>query len=288
MIRSYSFFRQFVSITFFSLLFCVFLWMISSFLMVEQIRTSSLENTHMVVVLDQKISNSDYQKIFGQLSFITTNIKPLSLDEVNQFAQPSISDPISGTTKKMILLTLSMGKNNRGERVTLADQALSIHKILSGNRHVLLVEDNLPWAEKLDSLDLLMIHLKRSGLMLLGLVFLMLILFWSFSGGVTEKDAGAVDPSGNSFWKQSDPSSFSFNREGFRLGFFAALGACILLFLAHPALYSPSLDPFLASSQLGIHSKWVYFFFSFPVIGGGLGWLSFQLGKFWRRVLLSH
>ena len=286
MIRSYSFLRQFVAIIFFSLFFSIFLWMVSLFLMVEKVRISSLENTHMVLVLDQKITNADYQKIYGQLSFITTNIKPLSMDEVNQFAQSSGGEPISGTGKKLILLNLSMGRNPSGKRMTLSDQILSIHKILSGNKRVLLVEDNLPWAESLDSLDLLMLQIKRQGLMLLSLLMLMLLFFWSLTFFVSDKVSRGIESSETSFWKRSNSAGVSFNTEGFRLGFFSALGACILLFMAHPVLYSPSLDPFLSSASAGPHSKWAYFFFSFPVMGGGLGWLSFYLGKFWRKVLL--
>ena len=286
MIRSYSFLRQFVAIIFFSLFFSIFLWMVSLFLMVEKVRISSLENTHMVLVLDQKITNADYQKIYGQLSFITTNIKPLSMDEVNQFAQSSGGEPISGTGKKLVLLNLSMGRNPSGKRMTLSDQILSIHKILSGNKRVLLVEDNLPWAESLDSLDLLMLQIKRQGLMLLSLLVLMLLFFWSLTFFVSDKVSSGIESSETSFWKRSNSAGISLNTEGFRLGFFSALGACILLFMAHPVLYSPSLDPFLSSASAGPHSKWAYFFFSFPVMGGGLGWLSFYLGKFWRRVLL--
>ncbi len=286
MIRSYSFLRQFVAIIFFSLFFSIFLWMVSLFLMVEKVRISSLENTHMVLVLDQKITNADYQKIYGQLSFITTNIKPLSMDEVNQFAQSSGGEPISGTGKKLILLNLSMGRNPSGKRMTLSDQILSIHKILSGNKRVLLVEDNLPWAESLDSLDLLMLQIKRQGLMLLSLLMLMLLFFWSLTFFVSDKVSRGIESSETSFWKRSNSAGVSLNTEGFRLGFFSALGACILLFMAHPVLYSPSLDPFLSSASAGPHSKWAYFFFSFPVMGGGLGWLSFYLGKFWRKVLL--
>jgi hypothetical protein len=240
----------------------------------------------MVIVLDKKMTNAEYQKIYGQLSFITTSIKPLSLDEVNRFAQSASDETISGGGKKMILLNLTMGKNQSGERMTLSDQVLSVHKILSGNKGVLLVEDNLPWAEKLDSLDLLMVHVKRAGFMLSSLLLLLMILFWSFLFGGPEGSDHPMGVSGTSFWKNSESSSNLLNRQGVRLGFFSALGACILLFLAHPALYSPALDPFLESGPDGIHSKWTYFFFSFPFIGGGLGWLSFQLGKLWRRVLL--
>jgi len=286
MIRSYSFLRQFISIIFFSLFFSIFLWMISSFLMMEKIRSASLENTHMVIVLDQNMTNAEYQKIYGQLSFITTSIKPLSLDEVNRFAQSSSDEPISGAGKKMILLNLLMGKKQDGDRMTLSEQVLSVHKILSGNKRVLLVEDNLPWAEKLDSLDMLMVHMKRAGFMLLGLFLLLLLLFWSFLFAAPERADDLMELSGKSFWKNSDSPSTSFNQQGVRLGFFSALGACILLFLAHPALYSPSLDPFLESGPAGIPVTWAYYFFSFPVMGGGLGWLSFQLGKLWRRVLL--
>ncbi|MHB1563976.1 MAG: hypothetical protein ACYCXP_07775 [Leptospirillum sp.] len=285
MIRSYSFLRQFISIIFFSLFFSIFLWGVSSFLMMEKIRHSSLENTHMVIVLDQNTTNADYQKIYGQLSFITTSIKPLSLDEVNQFARSSSGSRLSDSGKKMILLNLLMGKNAAGQRVTLSEQILSVHKILEGNKHVLLVEDNLPWAEKLDSLDFLMVHAKRAGMMLFGLFLLLLLLFWSFLFPAREKVEDSMEHQEKSFWKNSPSAPALSSGQGLRLGFFSALGACILLFLAHPALYSPSLDPFVSAGPAGIHSTWAYYFFSFPVMGGGLGWLSFQLGKIWRRVL---
>ncbi len=274
---SFPVLRQFGSILFFSLLFAVFLWVVSSAWMVNQITKQSYSDTHVAIVFDPQIPTSEYQKIYGNLSFITSKIKPLSMDEAGPLSSKGM-DHLDIKGKKILILTLDRGKDQSGKPVSLTQEIASVQKLLSGNQYVLLVEENYAWAQKLDDWNEVLLHFKRSGVFLLGFLLMGMIFFWSLFLRISFIQTDHAEESA-SFWKQTREDSPRFHREGFRLGLFSGLGACLLVFISHSSLFSEALDPFISTNFGGLHSVWGYWFLSFPVLSGGVGWLSGQVAR---------
>ena len=281
-----------VSNLLFSSLILLFLfWIVTSFFILDGMRSQEASTAHLLLVFDQPPSSKEIQGL------VSTMEKVAGPGSVTSFQANNQSSPTERRNSKRILsVSVSLGQTPKGQTILLGDQIRSIQQIVKNDTSIKEIVFNPDWVARVDLLAGISGGMKKILAALLSFLSIGLGIYWTRWGIVlwntlfsnrTHSSSNVQDKGDRQpLFHREKPQPGSFekeNRESFQtfqipgvvrlvvggiFGVISAGAALLLSWILRRFLYPEMVTPFARGSMVTLpFSNHIEFYF---ILGSGL------------------
>lgn len=164
----------FFGTTFFSALILLFLfWAFTTSNFLDDLRKKSVSSAHMLLIFGTPPSDQEISGLKVALEKIAGGKSVVSMSEM-----PQENKRATIRSRRILSVTLSLGKTPGGKIVNLSDQVQSIQSIVKNDSQINEVIFNPEWVSKVDEMAHISERIRRSLILFLGVLLAGISLYW--------------------------------------------------------------------------------------------------------------